>query len=128
MGLLAWVLNVWATPSPVEISYVEPTANTDGSPLDDLAFTEIWYQIAERLPVLATEITASALNGGGRVTTILYVPVGMDQISTVQFWTTAVDTSGHTSQTSTKVMGRGQVYLAWPLTGVAIVTDVTGIA
>ena len=76
-------------PNVVEYHYNEPTLNEDGTPLDDLAATRLYYQIPGQSAVMARSVAASAPTGGGQRTETLTVPVTAP--ATVSFWVTAVD-------------------------------------
>lgn len=79
------------TGSQILCQYIEPTQNANGSPVTDLTKTRIYYQIQGREVVLAKEIPASALTGGGTVSEQIVVPVNENEEVFVDIWFTAVD-------------------------------------
>jgi len=97
------VFAVSFTPTATEVlaECDEPTTNVDGSPCDDLAFIRFYYQkSAAEAPVMALQVNASSPSGGGHVSARFQVPVAQDQQADVQFWATAVDTTGNESDRS----------------------------
>ena len=97
-----FALEFTLTGSEVTATYTEPTTNTDGSLLKDLAKTIIFYDIVgDGLPeVKAVEVPATALTGGGSIIQTVLVPIVGNQEADVDFWATAVDTSGNSSSFS----------------------------
>ena len=77
----------------VDVSYTEPTKNADGTPLNDLLKTDIYYDLGAG-PILAREVAATA-NGGKQVKERILVPVLDDMESNVKFWWIAVDMAGN---------------------------------
>lgn len=97
------VFAVSFTPTATEVlaQCDEPTTNVDGSPCDDLAFIRFYYRkSAAETPVMALQVNASSPSGGGHVTARFQVPVAQDEQALVQFWATAVDTTGNESDPS----------------------------
>jgi len=103
-----FALEFTLTGSEVTATYTEPTTNTDGSLLKDLAKTIIFYDIVgDGLPeVKAIEVPATVLTGGGSIIQIVTVPIIGNQEADVDFWATAVDLSGNSSDKSTIVRKR----------------------
>src|SRR3990167_1790290 len=103
-----FALEFTLTGSEVTATYTEPTTNTDGSLLKDLAKTIIFYDIVgDGLPeVKAVEVPATALTGGGSIIQTVLVPIVGNQEADADFWETAVDTSGKSSDKSSVVRKR----------------------
>ena len=103
-----FALEFTLTGSEVTATYTEPTTNADGSSLKDLAKTIIFYDIVDDgLPeVKAVEVPAIALTGGGIVIQTVMVPIVGNQEAEVDFWATAVDTSGNSSDKSVVIRRR----------------------
>jgi len=98
-GAYAFTVNV--TGAEVTVTYTEPTTNEDGSPLLDLNFCSIFYDMGDG-PTKAIDITASKPTGGGTISTNFIVPVldGMER--DVSVWGTASDGSNNASAESVK--------------------------
>ena len=79
------------------VTYTEPTVNEDVTPVTDLAYTSIYYDINGdgNPPALYVNIPASAPTGGGAVSQIL--SLNLQQTESVQVWATSTDTSGNES-------------------------------
>lgn len=77
----------------VTATFTEPTLNSDGSPLTDLAFCTV----ADSTDGTTTQVNASAPTGGGKqsVDITLAVPAGTSK--TFSFDATATDTKGNIS-------------------------------
>lgn len=75
----------------VTVSFTEPGNNADGTPLQDLVATRVYYAIDGGPPVMAAEIPASLPTGGGTVTQEVTVPIAAGQDSMVDFYATAID-------------------------------------
>jgi hypothetical protein len=99
LGLVSGASAFVATPTATEVmvEYDEPVTNADGTPLQDLKETRIYYQMGSAAPTLAATVPATAPTGGGHIAQKVAVPVGPNQEADVTFWATAVDTSGNES-------------------------------
>lgn len=86
----------------IDAEYQEPTTNEDGSPLSDLAYTSIFYDMGAG-PVNVVDLPASLNTGGGIKNYTFNVPVLAKMESNVLVWATATDTSGNTSDPSVPV-------------------------
>jgi hypothetical protein len=108
LGLVSGSSAFIATPTATEVTveYDEPVTNADGTPLQDLKETRIYYQMGSAAPTLAVTVPATALTGGGHIVQKVAVPVGPNQEADVVFWATAVDTSGNESVRSSSVTVR----------------------
>jgi hypothetical protein len=78
----------------VTMSWDEPTKNSDGTPLTDLATTTAWFKLGSGLDTRAADVTATSLSGGARVSATFTVPSTSGPAS---FWVTATDTLGNVS-------------------------------
>lgn len=74
----------------VTVTYKEPSTNADGSPLEDLVGTNVYYQIGT-VVTKAIEVPATSPNGGGDITTEITVPVSDGEDKDVTVWATALD-------------------------------------
>ena len=102
----AWAITFTVSGSIVEGQYTEPTTNANGSALTDLAKTNVYYQIPGQSAVKGPNVPASALTGGGTITTSVTVPLVAGQEADVTFWVTASDTSGNESARSPETVER----------------------
>lgn len=105
------------TTSDVTFSVTEPTQNTDGSALTNLAKTRIDYTTSTPLgnTLAMVEIPASSPTGGGTVTKLVAVPVGAGQQGTVTATAKAVNVNNlmsPVSNTATKTIDRRAETLA----------------
>jgi hypothetical protein len=75
-------------------SYIEPSTDSDGGALVDLAYTNVYYKIGTGLAVRGPQVPASNVSGGGTINTSLLVPVSSGQRVNVGFWVTATDIAG----------------------------------
>ncbi len=93
-------------PNGVELraTYMEPTTRADGTPLTDLAKTNVYYQIEGTRGGKSPDIPATKPAGGGIVETTVFLPIVSGQGGYVIFWVTAADESGNESRASRKVM------------------------
>ncbi len=97
------------TPSGAELTvdYDEPTTNADGTALDDLKITTIWYQVqGTPAPVKALEVAATQAAGGGHISKPITVPTFSGKLIFVDVWATATDRSGNESAKSNIVAQR----------------------
>jgi hypothetical protein len=87
-----------------KISYTEPTTNSDGTALTDLAKCSMYYQIPAGTATKAWDQTATSATGGGTITdkdTIVTVPIAQEEL--VDFWGTCTDTGNNESAATIKV-------------------------
>ena len=85
-------------------TYTEPSTRTDGTPLTDLAKTNLHYRLPGVVEGKSPDIPATQAGGGGTVETTVFVPIVKGQGGNVIFWVTATDESGNKSRPSRKVM------------------------
>ena len=93
------------------VTYTEPATNTDGSPLTDLARTNVYTEmlLPGQAPVKGPNVAASASTGGGAISTTITVPIGAAlpiKEANVKVWATATDTSGNEGPPSNVVTKR----------------------
>lgn len=93
-------MNATVVGAEIEVSYNEPTANADGSPLVDLDHTSVYVDSGSG-PTKVTDIPASSPNGGGAITQRFSAPIANGQEADVSVWATASDRSGNASAPST---------------------------
>lgn len=98
--------DVTVTGTQVSFTYQEPSTNPDGSPLSDLRETRLYYQKDAGSPEIGATTPATRLQGGGRITATLLVPVLHNQEANVTFWATALDLVGNESARSVQVVQR----------------------
>lgn len=112
-SVFGWTISASAidfsvTGAEVTIDYTEPTknSNTAGTPLTDLARTNVYFQLDAGAAVKGSDVPASAPTGGGQITTKVTLPVTADQEVTATIWATATDLSGNESVPSAKITKR----------------------
>ena|SRR5690242_2429307 len=91
------------TGAQLEVRYVEPTINKDGTPLDDLDHTNVYWQVSGQPENKSQNIAATSPAGGGNIITNILVPVPADMRVTVTVSATATDISGNESPRSQAV-------------------------
>lgn len=94
------ILDVNITGTEVTYTYQEPTKNTDGTALDDLAKVSIFYKVNNGAEVKAHDEPASAKTGGGTKTIKFVVPINDAVKNVFQFWAVAYDETGNASPNS----------------------------
>lgn len=80
-------------------TWKEPTSNTDGSALNDLHHTSIFYDDGTG-PVNVVDLPASLNTGGGDMNYSFIVPVLDNEVKDIQVWGTATNNAGKTSAPS----------------------------
>ena len=80
----------------VTFEYTEPSTSADGSALDDLHHTSIFYDIGAGA-VNVIDLPASLLTGGGVKEYSFTIPVPQGATINAGIWATATDTSENTS-------------------------------
>lgn len=78
------------------VSYKEPVTNADGTPLNDLGYTTIYYSLNGAARVKVMDIPASSVNGGGEVHESFTISITGDQVDVFMIYT-ATDKSGNES-------------------------------
>jgi hypothetical protein len=107
--LLALTISVNAfdvnlTGTEITVHYTEPTRDADGTPLNDLRQTEIWYQLeGSTVPAMVKGVAATALSGGGTITTQIILPVNTGDEKNFLVWAAARDISGNISTGTAKI-------------------------
>lgn len=105
---IASALDFTASGTILTVTYTEPTTNADtpATLLDDLAFTNVYYQLDAGVAVKGPNVPATSPAGGGAISTQITVPVVAGQRVNVTISATATDTSGNESVKSTPVTKR----------------------
>ena len=82
----AYAIDFTPTGSILTVTYTEPTKNADaaGTLLDDLAKTNVFFQIDTGAAVKGPDIPASSVKGGGSVSTTITIAIGQNQKATVK--------------------------------------------
>ena len=83
--------------------YDEGTKHLNGSPLPDLLFTSVWYQIGAGAPVKSPDQPATVFGGGGHKTVTFVFPAPLGELTGGTFWATETDVKGNQSPASNKV-------------------------
>jgi hypothetical protein len=91
------------TTASVDAEWTEPSTNPDGSPLQDLAYSSVYYKVNGGATIVGAKINATKLQGGGLVKTTLIVPAPTGGTVNLEFWATATDTAGNESLPTVKV-------------------------
>lgn len=100
------------TGSVLTATYREPTTNTDGSALNDLKETQIFFRVCPVSGACAAVFTAGTATpattaaGGGTVNAQQTVPIAPGQENNVEVYAVARDTSGNVSPESPHVTKR----------------------
>lgn len=108
----AWAIDFSPTGAVLTVTYTEPTTNTDGSVLNDLARTNVHYRVCPvtgtcTTPfILGPNVAATSPIGGGPISTTVSVSVAPGQEVNVEVFATAADTSGNVSPDSVHVTKR----------------------
>lgn len=90
----------------VTYTYKEPVTNVDGSQLQDLKNTSVFYSVNGATEVKAGDVAASSKFGGGTQVYTFTVPIVDSAESTLKFWATANDESGNPSLPSAAIIKR----------------------
>lgn len=100
----AQAFDVALTGTEITIHYKEPTTDADGTPLEDLMQTELYYQLeGSTVAVQAKGVNATNPNGGGTITERLVLPVNDNEEKNFTVWAAARDRSGNLSGSTAKV-------------------------
>lgn len=86
----------------VDATFTEPDQNSDGTPLQDLDFSTIYY--SEGGTEESAQVSASNLMGGQEQTLSLMLPVLRGTTKTFTFWATSTDVKGNESLKSDSVV------------------------
>ena len=95
----AFAFTLTQTGANVDVSYLEPTTNKDGSRLLDLAHTSVFFDTGSG-EVRALDAPASSASGGGTIAVTVTVPIIEGMESNVIFYLSATDKSGNESAKS----------------------------
>lgn len=99
----ALAIDFTASGTILTVTYKEPVANVDNSPLNDLDHTSVYFQVGTGTETKSAAIPATALTGGGSISTQITVPIAQNQSATVTVRATATDKSGNESAKSSPV-------------------------
>lgn len=81
---------------------VEPDKNTDGTPITNLAFVDVFY-MWNGSPLNALHLQALSPNGGQTDPWVVSSPVPDGQVVDLDIWATATNSDGKTSDQSEHV-------------------------
>lgn len=87
----------------VVATYTEPTTNPDNSPLDDLAYTSVYYHVNGGQKIVGVKTASTIKSGGGNINVDLIVPAPTGGVTLLDFYVTATDLSGNESVPSPSV-------------------------
>lgn len=90
----------------VTFSFKEPSTNVDGSKLQDLRDTSVFYSVNDGPQVKAGDVVASSKFGGGTQVYTFTVPIVDSTESTLKFWAISNDESGNPSPPSAAIIKR----------------------
>jgi hypothetical protein len=90
---------VTAAKPTVKVSYTEPSVTAVGGSLNDLAKTNIYYDLGNRW-TLSKKIPATKPTGGGRISEIITVPIQTLGEQPALICVTATDRHGNESMTT----------------------------
>ncbi len=85
-------------------TYTEPSTRTDGTPLTDLAKTNLHYWLPGVVEGKSPDSPATKAGVGGTVETTVFVPIVKGQGGNVTFWVTATDEAEGKSSPSRKMI------------------------
>lgn len=88
----------------IEASWTEPTVNADGSPLLDLAYSSVYYQVGNGPVVVGAKLPATKPTGGGAVSTTLIIPAAAGAITLLTFTASETDLDGNESPKTSPVV------------------------
>ena len=91
----------------VNITYQEPNTNEDGTTLDDLAKTTVYYQVqGSTFSVVGATVTATSTAGNGIINTSVTLPMITKKALNYNIWATATDLSNNESVPSNVIVER----------------------
>jgi len=108
----AFAIDFTPSGAVLAVTYTEPSTNSDGSTLNDLAKTNVYSRVC---PVTGTcaatftkgpDVAASKAAGGGAINTTVTVTITPGQERNVEVYATATDLSGNESVESLHVTKR----------------------
>ena len=89
----AEALTLTLSGAELTVEYDEPTTNTDLTPLDDLAYTNVYSKVGTIAEVKHPNVPASRAAGGGHIVTKITVPVPAGTRTDVTVTVTATDSA-----------------------------------
>ena len=102
----AFAIDFTQTGAVLSVSYNEPSQNADGSSLDDLDHTNVYFQVGSDADVKGPNVPASSVAGGAAISTSVTVPVAAGQQASVTISASAMDVSGNESPRSASITKR----------------------
>lgn len=81
----------------LDVQWTEPTLNSDGSALVDLAYSSVYYSTLNGPLVVGAKLPATVVTGGGTIQTTLIVPAPAGAVTPFKFQVSATDLSGNES-------------------------------
>lgn len=87
----------------VEASWDEPVLNADGTPLNDLGYSSVYYTVGKGPLIVGAKIPATSPLGGGHITTSMIVPAPQGVTTQFTFQASATDLSGNESAKTSPV-------------------------
>jgi hypothetical protein len=84
-----------AATASVDATFTESVTNNDGSPVTDLAYSSVYYQVGNGALIVGAKVPASKLTGGGAMSTTLIVPAPVGAVTTINFQASETDTQGN---------------------------------
>ncbi len=103
LASVAMAIDFTASGTILTVTYIEPTLNTDSTPLTDLLRTNVYYSLNGAADINVVAVPASRATGGGAITTQVTIPIAVGQSAAVTIRATATDTSGNESAKSVSV-------------------------
>ena len=96
----AYACSVQAAPLTFAVTYTEPTKNADGSALNDLAETQVFYAVDGGAPVAVPPVPATGPTGGQLVEQMILIDLTVGASHIVSVFARAKDTFGNESADS----------------------------
>lgn len=81
----------------VDARWTEPTTNSDGTPLTDLAYSSVYYSVNNGPKIVGAKVSATKPQGGGTLTTTIIVPAPEGVITVLSMSASATDLAGNES-------------------------------
>ena len=93
LPVVVYGFEVTLTGVVLQVEYMEPDVDDDGSELDDLEYTTLRWESSAFSG--STSFPASSVNGGGVVEAEIDLPVLEGQEVVLEFWATGTDDKGN---------------------------------
>ena len=95
-----YACSVQAAPLTFAVTYTEPAVNADGSTLDDLVETQVFYAVDGGAPIAVPSVPATGPTGGQLIEQRILVDLTVGASHIVTAFARAKDTSGNESADS----------------------------